>query len=253
MLKKIILATALVATASFATWDKFPVLNTHNGQVKIGEVYGMPSDDDSMDDIYAGVRFTIIQNLELGTIFKYRVFTDNNGVDGPDGIYNLPIMVRYQFMPIMNAFLDVSLPIGEESIGQSDGFGFHFGAQFSQKFGILNFGSELGLLMETRGDDKTTPPWTLNLGVEGDFEVTQLLTPYIGIDLLMYLGKKTIDGDNVGENRTGDLSVAPYLGIVFTFSKMFSLDFSGKFQFGEDFYGYDDVQMYYDLHLNINF
>lgn len=253
MLKKIVLATALVATASFATWDKFPVLETHKGQVKVGEVYGLPSDKTSMDDIYAGVRFTVVQNLELATLFKYRVFTDFDGHDGPDGIYNLPLMVRYQFMPVLNAFLDVDFPIGEEDIGQRDGFGFHFGAQFSQKFGIVALGSELGLQLETRGDDKTTPPWTLNLGLEGDFEVSSMLTPYVGIDLYMLLGKTTVDGDNIGDSRTGDLGVAPYLGLVFAFNQMFALDASARFQFGEDFYGTDDTQMYFDLHLNINF
>jgi opacity protein-like surface antigen len=161
-------------------------------------------------------------------------------------------MVRYQFMPVMNAFLDVDLPIGEEEFNR-DGFGFHFGAQFSQKFGMVALGSELGLQIETAGDDKTTPPWTLNLGVEGDFAINEMITPYVGIDLLMFLGKTTVDGDNVGDSRTGDMGFEPYLGAVIAFNPMFALDLSARFKMGEDYYGYDDTQMYFDAHLNINF
>ena len=156
MLKKIILATALVATASFATWDKFPVLPEHKGQAKVGFVYGIPAEDVSTGDIYAGARFTIIQNLELGTIFKYKMFTDVDGHDGSDGVFNLPIMARYQFMPVMNGFLDLDLPIGEEAFNR-DGLGVHFGVQYSQAFGMVALGTELGFLLETEGDDKSGP------------------------------------------------------------------------------------------------
>src|SRR5574344_727985 len=41
MFKKILLVTALVASASFATWDKFPVLDQGKGQVKLGASYGI--------------------------------------------------------------------------------------------------------------------------------------------------------------------------------------------------------------------
>lgn len=252
MLKKVILATALVATASFATWDKFPVFPEHKGQAKVGDVYGMPRDKVSTDDIYVGARYTIIQNFELGTIFKYKIFTDNDGVDGSDGVFNLPIMARYQFMPIMNAFLDLELPIGEEEFNR-DGFGFHFGVQYSQTFGIVALGTEAGLQMETPGDDKWTSPWNLNLGAEGDFAVNNMLTPYIGLDLNIFIGKSSYDGKSQGENRTGDLGVEPYLGMAITLNQMLALDFSGRFKFGEDYYGHDEAEMFFDFHLNINF
>ena len=252
MFKKIALATALVATASFATWDKFPVLENHKGQAKVGFTYGMPAEKVSTGDLYAGVRYTVIPNLELGTVFNYKLFTDVDGNDGVDGMHNLPLMVRYQFMPILNAFLDVDLPIGEEEFNR-DGIGFHFGVQFSPAFGMVNLGTEAGLQIETAGDDKTTPPWTLNLGVEGDFAVNEMFTPYVGIDLLMFLGKTTFDGDNVGDSRTGDMGFEPYLGVAIAFNPMFALDLSARFKMGEDYYGYDDTQMYFDAHLNINF
>ena len=88
MFKKIALATALVATASFATWDKFPVLENHKGQAKVGFTYGLPMDKVSTGDLYAGARYTVIPNLELGTVFNYKLFTDVDGNDGSDGMHN---------------------------------------------------------------------------------------------------------------------------------------------------------------------
>ena len=44
MLKKIALATALLATASFATWDKFPVLEANKGQAEVGAKYMIAGD-----------------------------------------------------------------------------------------------------------------------------------------------------------------------------------------------------------------
>ena len=252
MLKKIILATALVATASFATWDKFPVLPEHKGQAKVGFVYGIPAEDVSTGDIYAGARFTVIQNLELGTIFKYKMFTDVNGNDGADGVFNLPIMARYQFMPVMNAFLDLDIPIGEEAFNR-DGLGVHLGVQYSQAFGMVALGTELGFQVETEGDDKYAAPWNLNLGAEADFNVNNMVTPYLGLDLNMFIGKASYDGKSSGPNRTGDIGVEPYLGVAIAFNPMFALDLSGRFKFGEDYYGHDDTEMYFDAHLNINF
>ena len=162
-------------------------------------------------------------------------------------------------MPIMNAFLDVTLPVGsKEVVGEDDPFVFHFGAQYSQKFGMVNFGSEAGLQIETEGEDKTTPPWTLNLGAEADFEVNQMLTPYIGIDLYMLLGKTTYDGKNGDKDFTGDLLFKPYLGACIAFNQMLSLDISASLLFGNSDAMHmkswaDETRTLIDVHLNVNF
>ena len=41
MLKKLCLAAAFCATASFATWDKFPVLENHKGEKAFRGASGM--------------------------------------------------------------------------------------------------------------------------------------------------------------------------------------------------------------------
>ena len=254
MLKKIVLAAALTATASFATWNYFPVQEAGKGQAELGFTYGMPAENVSTGDLFAGVRFTVIQNLEIATKFDYRLFTDYDGNDGPDGIDNLPIMLRYQFMPILNAFVDVSLPIGdEEVIGWGDGLGVYFGVQFSQNFGIVNFGSELGLQIRTEGDDEVSPPYNLHIGLEGDFAVSQMFVPYVGVDFDMWLGEFTHDGDSApGADDSGTLGIAPYLGINIAINPMFYVDLSARFGIGEDYYG-EDTPIWLTGKFGINF
>lgn len=236
MFKKIALAAALVATASFATWDKFPVLEQGKGQAAVG-INDLMQDKWNQLGLSAKARYTIIPNLEVGFEIPFVIFTHWDGEDAEaDGLADIPLMVRYQFMPTMNAFLDISLPTCNEDLCGEDGpVGFHFGAQYSQNFGMVNFGSELGLAIETKGDDKTTPPWELNAGAEADIAVNPMLTPYVGLDLAMLLGKYTYDGENGGDSHTGDLGIGPYLGLGIAFNPMITLDLCAQFIFGKDY------------------
>lgn len=253
MFKKIALAAALAATASFATWDYFPVKEAGHGQAQISEKVKMQGKS-SKDIVELGVRYSIIQNFEAGLKVPVTVLSYYDGKnDERNGLGNLELMLRYQFMPIMNAFLDVEFPTCAEDIcGNDDPFGFHFGVQFSQKFGIVDFGSELGLKLESKGEDKTTPPWDLNLGLEADFLVSNMLTPYVGFDFDMYLGKETRDGKNEGESRTGDLGISPYVGLNIDFNPMLYLGFEFRFGVGEDYYG-KDTPITLTVNFGVNF
>ena len=208
----------------------------------------------SKDIVELGVRYSIIQNFEAGLKVPVTLLSYYDGKnDERNGLGKLELMLRYQFMPIMNAFLDVEFPTCAEDIcGNDDPFGFHFGVQFSQKFGIVDFGSELGLQLESKGEDKTTPPWDLNLGLEADFLVSNMLTPYVGFDFNMKLGKETRDGKNEGESHTGDLGIAPYVGLNIDFNPMLYLGFEFRFGVGEDYYG-KDTPITLTVNFGVNF
>ena len=252
MIKKILLATALVASTTFATWDKFPVLEQGKGQAHVGVGYNMQGDVSQMG-IYAGARYAVIPNLEPGLNLPYTIFTDINGKDGADGLGNLAFMLRYQFMPIMNAFLDVDFPIGEEDL-VDDGFGFHAGVQYSNNFGMFSLGSELGFALATEGDDKITPAYELNVGAELDFAVSSLVTPYVGADLNIKVTYTEYDGEfaDVEADDSGDMGVWIYVGGDFIINPMFDVDVSVGFGLGEDYYG-EDTPISIDVHANINF
>ena len=234
MFKKIALVTALVATASFATWDKFPVLEAGKGQAEIGAKYTIAGDASQLG-LFGQARYSVISNLELGVAVPFVLFTDNDGADGPDGIDNIPVMVRYQFMPILNAFVDVSIPTGdEEVVGPADGLGVYFGVQYSQAFGAVNFGSELGLGIRTEGDDEQSPPYDLKVGAEGQFPLG-MVTTYVGVDFVMWLGEYTHDGDSApGADDSGTIGFVPYVGANIGINQMMYADVSASFDLRDD-------------------
>ena len=238
MLKKIIFAAAITATTSFATWDYFPVLESHKGQAKIA--FGSEIQDPYGKDfvVTGGVRFSPATNFEFGIQLPYTIFhlDDDNDLQTWNGTGNLMTMFRYQFLPTANAFLDIQIPTANSIIYAPDyAFAFHFGAQFSKDFGLINLGSELGFNIETRGEDKISPPCTANLGLETDFQVTSMFTPYLGIDLAMLFGKFTYEGENYGKSHTGELGVSPFAGLSINFNSYVSLDLHGGILLGKDY------------------
>ena len=237
MLKKIILAAAVAATASFATWDYFPVIESHKGEAKV-QFDDVMQDKLQMFYLTTGVRFSPAQNFEFGLELPYMLFHlwDGSMENHANGAGNLEAMFRYQFLPNMNAFLDITVPTASIEIAYPDyPFAFHFGTQFSNNFGLVNLGSELGLKIETQGEDEETPPWVLNLGVEADFAISQVFTPYLGIDLEMLLGKFTHEHYGSSKSYTGKLGIAPYAGFNVAFNEIVSLDVHGQILLGKDY------------------
>jgi len=255
MFKKIALAAALAATASFATWDYFPVQEAGKGQVEIADISNIQGKSTKLE-ANLRARYTIVQNFEAGLSIPIQTYVSYDGKAADDAFALEPIelMLRYQFLPNVNAFLDVAFPTcGKNACPDKDNpFGFHFGAQFSQKFGMVDFGSELGLKLESRGKDKDTPPWVLNLGLEADFAVSEVVIPYVGIDLMMKLGKNSYKGDSYGESHTGEMGVSPYIGLVANITPMFYLGGDIRLGFGEKFYG-DNTLITITVKAGLNF
>ena len=73
MLKKIILAAAIATTASFATWDYFPVKESHKGQATV-QFDDLIQDKWQTFTLTTGVRFSPVQNFEFGIKLPYVLF-----------------------------------------------------------------------------------------------------------------------------------------------------------------------------------
>ena len=89
MFKKIILASALAISTSFASWDLFPVLENHKGQTRFTTTYSTYSDEGREYhalNLTLGSRYTVFPDLELALIVPYHVFSYYNGNKiGTDG------------------------------------------------------------------------------------------------------------------------------------------------------------------------
>lgn len=254
MLKRIALAAALTATASFATWDFFPVLEGGRGQAELAFFY-FNVEKLSEVQIAAGARYSITPSFEvaIGIPFLAYAAYDGESYDDVAGLAQIQLMTRYQFTPNVNAFVDFILPSCSKETCDDDGaFGFHFGAQFSLKSNIVNFGSELGLQLHTSGDDEINPPWELNIGAEADFEVNPVFVPYIGIQTHILLGKFTYKGEGISNDFTGKTGFDPYFGFTANFTPQFYAGAELRFGIGEEYYG-KYTRMMLGIKAGINF
>lgn len=236
MLKKILMGTAVLAASSFATYNYFPVPQAMSGEASLLADFSIQDKWKGLDLAVKG-RFVPVQNLELFLKFPFAVVTrwDGNDVD-KEGTKNLTFGGRYQVIPTVAVFLDITFPTGKDKIND-DGFNFYFGGQFSQKLGTVDLGTEVGLSITTEGDDKYKPPMELKLGAELDFAISQAITPYVGLDLNILLNNPKSHGHQLGET-SGDVGVFPYLGATFQMNQTLSLDVNATLGFGKDYLAY---------------
>ena len=228
MFKKIILASTLAISTSFASWDLFPVLENHKGQARLATSFANYTWHDDVCNslgMYAGVRYTAVPNLELAINIPYRLFTYYAGENMEmDGFGTPGFSARYQFIPTMNVFADVYFPVGDESIVEKDAWIFNAGLQFSTRFNsLLNFGSELGVYFATYGENHDAP-FSAFVNAELDFAVTPQFTPFIRTDVNVELGGFE-DGEGYEfSNGGGNTYVVLGAGAKYDFNQIFSLE-----------------------------
>ncbi|MCQ2063322.1 MAG: transporter [Fibrobacter sp.] len=248
MLKKLAFIATVTTTMSFAAWDLYPVLDEHKGEtevgagfVKFGETYSMT--------FYGASRYTILPSFELGAAIPYYMALSESHVNG---LMSPIFMARYQFLPFMNTFLDVTIPTYDESSTRS-AWSFLFGVQYSQKFGVVNFGSELGLQMETGGEYEITPPWVLNASLRAELDFGILVVPFVGVKGEMAIGAYTTKDGDESDSYTGDFVVFPEIGARIAINSKFGIEASVSTGFGDEIFIADETPLVADLHFNYKF
>lgn len=209
LLNKMILAAALCATTTFAAVDRFAVLENHKGELSFGSNFTKQGEHkDLIFDIQS--RYTILPNLELGMTLPYDVSLDKDHLNG----LMMPFLgARYQFIPSLRAFLSVGVPT---MVGPYSSWVFEFGIQESQKWGLVNLGSFLGLEVETEGEDNISSPMSLNFGVETIFDLG-VVNPFVCANGTMKIGKyegKLTDTIRVNEDVSGHVGVWLSAGVI---------------------------------------
>ena len=244
MFKKFILASALMFSASFASWDLFPVLEKHKGEAMVSINEQMVSDF-YVTAFIAGARFTVIDNLELGLKIPCVVYAEINDVKiDMSGLGNLTFLARYQFLPTMNAFVDVEIPVGDKSYNAKNVWTFTAGAQFSTTINDrMIIGSELSTTISTKGDYNFAP-WDLNAGLELEFSVLPQFSPYFGSEMHFSLGE-FVDGQGYQYSHGGgEVGFSPIMGAKYSINNLLTIDTSARFTLGEHYYGTHSVTLF---------
>jgi len=254
MFKKLALATAVAATASFATYSMFPVGQAHSGQVEAGVQYGWTDNSSNMEVVLGG-EFVVIPNLELSiTSLGYQLWNDpddcgeNNHPDCPDndGLKAMTFGARYQVMPILAVALDIYLPFNSEDVvGSYDPFGLYVAGQFSTEFAPgLALGSELGLSYKfadeyARNSDRSEG-LGLTLQAELDYTIASVgLTPYLGLGFDVRLSdiEDEWDEGKVSYSKkygSGDSDFRVWLGASYAINQMIAVKAQFTMKFADD-------------------
>lgn len=230
MFKKIVLAAALAVSASFATWDYFPVLEAGKGSAEIGMYYDW-HDDWSQAGLKAGARYSLFQNFELalmGLGYQFWSETDCDGCyNGGDGFRDLVIGARYQVAPMITAALDLGLPVGGKEVS-SDEIYLYGAVQFSTQFPSapgLALGSEAGIFWGFEHDNFERG-LEIHVGAEVDYTIANVgVTPFLG---LQFKGKFTEDTWDDGKHGADngafdDKQIIIWLGAAYAIDPMFTV------------------------------
>ncbi|MDY6388171.1 MAG: hypothetical protein SPL21_11915 [Fibrobacter sp.] len=251
MFKKIALVAAMAASASFATYNFFPVKDAGKGQVEVGAQYGW-TDNSSNMEIIAGAEYSVIQNLALSlTGLGYQLWDDPDdcGEDGHpdcpdnDGFKAMTIGARYQFMPVLIAAVDVNLPLTSKDVtGDYDPFGLYGAIQFTKEFvPNLWFGSEAGLSYKFE-DEKKTEGLGLTVQAELDYTLANIgLTPWIGGEMFMRISdveEEWFDdargGKYTHEYGSGDKMFLLWIGAGYDINPMFTVKANFIMKFADE-------------------
>lgn len=264
MLKKIALAAAFAATASFATYNFFPVGNTHTGQVEIKGAYGWSEKanvDWSNMKIKLGAEYVVMDKLEL-SIFNlgYQLWnepTDCDNCPDSDGLMAMTVGARYWFMPMLGAALDVNIPLNSEEAadGKFDPFGLYAAIQFSQELiPNLVLGSEAGLSYKFEDEDRTDG---LGLTVQAEFDYTIAsigLTPWIGGEFDMRISDvEEGKGQAKHEYGSGDSAFTLWIGAGYSINPMFYVKANFLMTFADEKESLGGDSMGVNAALDINF
>lgn len=235
MFKRLLVSLAVAASASFATWDKFPVLEEHKGEALVGMGYSMYNRSSSLSGDFA-VRYGVIRNLELAINVPYVFFVHEDGEDiDMDGLANVPVMGRYQFLPFMNVFADVRIPIGDESIYREKLWKVDAGLQFSSMFGdAVSLGSEVGVSYESENWWEVSP-LELMLGVELDYRFLPQFKLKAGVDFYVSLGE-IYKGDYEPSHGGGTKRAVIYGGAEYKITENFGVSIDAGVGVGKDYY-----------------
>lgn len=224
MFKKIALAAAVAASASFATYNYFPVGEAGHGQAEVKAEYKW-HDDWSQMQIGVGGEFVVIPKLEL-SIFNlgYQLWSEDDDCDEceTDGLYAFTIGARYQFMPMLIAALDIQVPLSSDDItGKYDPFGLYAAIQYTQEFiPGLALGSELGFNWKFEDED-IEEGLQMTLQAELDYTIASIgLTPWVGLSFDMQLTETQVNGHDAGGDEN---QITFWFGAGYDINPMFTV------------------------------
>lgn len=230
MFKKIALAAALAASASFATYDMFPVGQPGKGQVEAKMSYSW-HDHWSSDNIMVKGKYNVMPGLEVSLMgIGYQLWNEDDRCDDDhgtcpdnDGIRALTLGGRYQFMPMLIGALDIDIPLNSDDVtGEYDPLAVYAAIQYTQEFMPgLALGAEAGFKWKFEDEDYEEG-LLLQVMAELDYTVPGIgLTPWVGLGFFDQLTESEAHGHEI--DGTDESQIELWIGASYAINQMISV------------------------------
>jgi len=257
-MKKVLAIALLCAVSSFATWDKFPVKEAGKGEAKVGAGYLINAggkDKLSIIGATLGARYSIIEGLEASLQVPFSLSASNDGESCKEEgdakcppSYGQPTLgVRYWLPFGLGIALDLDLPLqgdafpagGKKDDSKGTPLNFYPTVQYSTNLtSELSVGAEVGLaIYGENSESKKQKGMDLGLGVEFDYAIGSI-TPYVGVDIGMGLGKAKYDGTEIDDSKA-ETTIDIGLGGIFKINDSMGADIGLTYGLGKGYEGKD--------------
>jgi len=209
-MKKVLAAALLCAVSTFASWDKFPVIEYGKGQAKIEWATGRQGNNGwGTETHFYGIRYSLLENLELAALAND----------------NYTLGARYQIVPVLSAGVDVGFPL------PGTAWSFTPNVQFSTEItSTLSLGSNVEATISTEDAGKNTDGIDLAAGVELDLAFSEKSTIWVSFDIDKKLTEDKQNGQKVTDSNKG-LLLNPSVGYLIILGNLELGTFVG-FEFG---------------------
>lgn len=206
-MKKIAITAILAASTSVLAWDEYGALSAKKLEIDAmvnytsltggydpdGKKEDLPSDV-SMTTIspVLGVKYGIIDGLDVELAVPYVSSTMEFGDEDESvsGLGATNIGVKYTHTTGFGGFVAVDLPFGSEDIvGKDPATSIYAAVQYTKTFGQVALCDYI-LYKTTLEVEDMKPADLLDIYIKPQYNVTDKIGPYLGIDYQMNLGKE---------------------------------------------------------------
>lgn len=210
-MKMIASLAVLAASSSVLAWDEYGALGAKKLEIDVMLNYtaytgGYDQDGEKVDaegspaliNPVLGVKYGIIDGLDVELAVPYAMYNEDAG--DISGLDRTNIGLKYTHATGFGGFVAVDLPFGSEDIVTPDPATTIYAAvQYTKTFGQVAL-CDFIMYKTTLEVNDAKPADLLDIYVKPQYNVTDKIGPYLGIDYQMSLGKTKTFDEETGES-----------------------------------------------------
>ena len=212
-MKKIALAAVLAAATGAMAWDEYGALGARKLEVDAmfnyyGYTGGYDEDGTKQDadgspaamNPVLGLKYGIIDGLDVELAVPYLMLNKDYAGDDLNGLDRVNLGVKYTHPGTgLGGFLAVDLPLGSKDIvGEDPATSIHVAAQYIKTFGPVFLADFVKYQLNLEVEDVKKADM-LEIYVKPQYNVTDKIGPYVGIDYAFNVG----DGKKISDPTEG--------------------------------------------------